>query len=146
MNLLPKLAVITWLTASKKKNLDTMKVLTSMTKLAAMTASRQMILSTRIVFRMTYPGPARDFLKLKKAIMSDSSGLTKRLKCIIGRSLKMDTVSTRLITARQQSSWSQVRRRIESRYRRSRVLGDGRSEIGERRKKKRYDGAAPWAA
>ena len=57
----------TWLTASKKKNFDTMKVLTSITKLATIIVSRQMMLSTRIVFKMTYPGPARDFLK--KAIV-----------------------------------------------------------------------------
>lgn len=34
-----------------------------MTEQAAMTASKLMTLSTRIVLRMTYPGPARDFPK-----------------------------------------------------------------------------------
>lgn len=52
-------AVITWLTPSKKKNLETTKVLTSMTVLAAMMARRVMMLKTRMMLRMTYPGPAR---------------------------------------------------------------------------------------
>lgn len=52
-------AVITWLTPSKKKNFETTKVLTSMTVLPAMTARRVMMLKTRRMLRMTYPGPAR---------------------------------------------------------------------------------------
>jgi len=51
--------VITWLTPSKKKNFETTKVLTSMTVLPAMTARSVMMLKTRMMLRMTYPGPAR---------------------------------------------------------------------------------------
>ena len=47
-----KAAVMTWLTASKKKNLETMKVLISITELAAMTATRQIMFMTRIALRM----------------------------------------------------------------------------------------------
>ena len=47
-----KPAVRTLLTASKKKNLETTKVLTSMTELAAMTASRAMMFMTRRVLSM----------------------------------------------------------------------------------------------
>ena len=56
---------------SKKKNLLTTKVLTSMTELAAMTASRLIILRTRIMFSTTYPAPARDFPKQPIVIKSD---------------------------------------------------------------------------
>lgn len=56
-------AVIMWLTASKKKNLETTKVLTSMTTLATITARRPIMFMTRITLRTMYPGPARDFLK-----------------------------------------------------------------------------------
>lgn len=48
--------------ASKKKNLETVKVLTTMTKLAAMTASRLVMFIARITFRMIKPGPARVLL------------------------------------------------------------------------------------
>ena len=50
--LLLKAAVTTWLTASKKKNLDTMKVLTSIEKLATITAKRAMMLQPRMMLRM----------------------------------------------------------------------------------------------
>ena len=53
--------VIKWLTPSKKKNLETTKVLTSMTKLAATTARRAIMFITRMVLWPMYPGPARDF-------------------------------------------------------------------------------------
>ncbi len=43
---------MTWLTPSKKKNLDTTKVLTSITLLAAMTAVRPMMFMTRRVLRI----------------------------------------------------------------------------------------------
>ena len=46
-------AVTTWVTPSKKKNFETMKVLTSMTILAATTAKRQMMLQKRITFKTT---------------------------------------------------------------------------------------------
>jgi hypothetical protein len=46
--------------ASKKKNLDTMKVLTSMTDEAAITASSATMLRPRMIFKMTYPAPARE--------------------------------------------------------------------------------------
>lgn len=62
-DLLLRAAVTTWLTASKKKNFETMKVLTSIEKLATTTARRPVILQTRRMLRMTYPGPARGFLK-----------------------------------------------------------------------------------
>lgn len=52
-------AVITWLTPSKKKNFETTKVLTSITVLPAITARSVMMLKTRMMLRMTYPGPAR---------------------------------------------------------------------------------------
>lgn len=44
-------AVIMWLTASKKKNFEITKVLTSMTMLATMTAMRPMMFMTRIRLR-----------------------------------------------------------------------------------------------
>lgn len=62
-DLLAKIAVTTWLTASKKKNLDTTKVFTSITELAAMTAIRPIMFITRIALRIIYPGPARERLK-----------------------------------------------------------------------------------
>lgn len=52
MDLLPNTAVMTWLTPSKKKNLETMKVLTSMTELAAMTARRPIMFITRMTLRI----------------------------------------------------------------------------------------------
>ena len=48
-----KQPVIRWLMASKKKNLETWKVLTSMPKLAATMAMRAMILQTRMMLRTT---------------------------------------------------------------------------------------------
>ncbi len=48
-----KQPVIRWLTASKKKNLETWKVLTSMPKLAATMAMRAMMLQTRMILRTT---------------------------------------------------------------------------------------------
>lgn len=45
--------VTRWLTPSKKKNLETMKVLTSMTKLAATTDRRAITFITRMVLRTT---------------------------------------------------------------------------------------------
>lgn len=51
-DLLLKAAVITWLTASKKKNLETIKVLTSMEKEPMMTARRPMMFMARIMLRM----------------------------------------------------------------------------------------------
>ena len=44
---------IRWLTPSKKKNLETWKVLTSMPKLAATMAIREMMLQTRMMLRTT---------------------------------------------------------------------------------------------
>lgn len=44
-------AVIMWLTASKKKNFEMTKVLTSMTELATMTAMRPIMFMTRITLR-----------------------------------------------------------------------------------------------
>ena len=43
--------VIRWLTPSKKKNFETMKVLTSMTKLAATTDRRAIMFITRMTLR-----------------------------------------------------------------------------------------------
>lgn len=43
--------VTKWVTPSKKKNFETMKVLTSMTKLAATTDSRAIMFITRITLR-----------------------------------------------------------------------------------------------
>ncbi len=60
-------AAMTWLTPSKKKNLETMKVLTSMNVLAATTATRAIMFITRMALRIMKPGPARD--RLKKGIM-----------------------------------------------------------------------------
>ena len=57
-----KSAVITWLTASKKKNFETTNVFTSITELAEMMATRLIMFITRIVLRMIYPGPARERL------------------------------------------------------------------------------------
>lgn len=48
---------------SKKKNLLTPMILTSMTELAAMTASRLIMFRTRMMLSTTYPAPARDFPK-----------------------------------------------------------------------------------
>lgn len=45
--------VIRWLTPSKKKNLETMKVLTSITKLAATTDRRAIMFITRMALRTT---------------------------------------------------------------------------------------------
>ena len=45
--------VTIWLTPSKKKNLETMKVLTSMTKLAATTERRAITFITRMTLRTT---------------------------------------------------------------------------------------------
>lgn len=45
-------AVRTCVTASKKKNLEAVEVLTSMTTLAAMTARKPMMFITRMQFRM----------------------------------------------------------------------------------------------
>ena len=45
-------AVITWLTPSKKKNWETTKVLTSMTREAATTAKRAIMFITRMVLRI----------------------------------------------------------------------------------------------
>ena len=59
-NLLPVIAVRTWLTASKKKNLDAVDVLTNMTTLAAMTARRPTMFIQRMTLRITKPGPASD--------------------------------------------------------------------------------------
>lgn len=44
--------VMTWLTASKKKNLDIIDVLTSITTLAEMTAMRTIMFITRRILRM----------------------------------------------------------------------------------------------
>ncbi len=57
-NLLLERAVMTCVAPSKKKNLETVKVLTTMTMLAAMTASKQTMLIPRRIFRMMKPGPA----------------------------------------------------------------------------------------
>lgn len=54
---------MTWLTPSKKKNLETTKVLTSITVLAAMTARRAIMFTTRKMFRTMYAGPARELFK-----------------------------------------------------------------------------------
>ena len=43
--------VMRWVTPSKKKNFETTKVLTSMTKLAATTARRAIMFITRMVLR-----------------------------------------------------------------------------------------------
>lgn len=43
--------VIKWVTPSKKKNFETTKVLTSMTKLAATTAKRAIMFITRMMLR-----------------------------------------------------------------------------------------------
>lgn len=58
-----KQPVIRWVMASKKKNLETWKVLTSIPKLAATMAMSAMILQTRMMLRTTYPGPDRERLK-----------------------------------------------------------------------------------
>lgn len=54
-------AVITWLQPSKKKNLETTMVLTSMRKLAVTTRRRPMMFRARITLRIRYAGPARFF-------------------------------------------------------------------------------------
>ena len=51
---------MTWLIASKKKNLDTMKVLTIMMEEAARTSMRLMMFIARMTFKMVKPGPALD--------------------------------------------------------------------------------------
>jgi len=48
--------------------LETIKVLTSMTKLAATTAKRAMMFKARTTLRMMYPGPARDLVE-RRAIV-----------------------------------------------------------------------------
>lgn len=63
MYILLRLAVTTWPIASKKKNLLTTKVFTSITELAAMTAKKHMMFRTRMMFKITYPGPATERLK-----------------------------------------------------------------------------------
>ena len=72
LDLLDIEAKMTWLTPSKKKNLLTVKVLMSMTKEAATTDRRAIILQTRIPLRMMWPGPAR--LRLKKGIFAGEGG------------------------------------------------------------------------
>lgn len=72
MHLLLILATTTWVTASKKKNLLTTNVLTSMTAQAAMTARREMMFMTLMTFRITYPGPAKGCLR--SAILEKESG------------------------------------------------------------------------
>ena len=57
-------ATMTCSQASKKKNFETMKVLTSMTEDAATTASRATMLTTRMPFSTTYPAPANDLPKI----------------------------------------------------------------------------------
>ena len=52
-NLRAKQPVMTCDTPSKKKNLETTKVLISMQKLAATMASKAMMLQTRMTLRMT---------------------------------------------------------------------------------------------
>lgn len=47
----------------RRTYLETTKVLTSMTQLAAITAKRAMMFITRMVLSMMKPGPARDLLK-----------------------------------------------------------------------------------
>ena len=60
--------------ASKKKNLETMKVLTSMTEDAATTESSAMMLTTRMPFSTTYPAPANDLpnIPMPKNLMDAS--------------------------------------------------------------------------
>ncbi len=70
-NLLDSTAVMRWLTPSKKKNLETMKVLTSIEKLAQTQAKRIIMLMTRMMLRTIYPGPARDFSRFQKGILND---------------------------------------------------------------------------
>ena len=53
----------TWVAASKKKKAFTSFILITITTLAAMMSSRAMIFKTRMVLRMTYPGPAMDSFK-----------------------------------------------------------------------------------
>ena len=53
LNIRLRAAVMTWLTPSKKKNFETMKVFTSITALAATIARRQIMLQTRMTFRTT---------------------------------------------------------------------------------------------
>ena len=68
---LERMAVMRWLTPSKKKNLETMKVLTSIEKLAQIQAKRVIMLITRMALRIMYPGPARDFSRFQKGILGD---------------------------------------------------------------------------
>lgn len=82
--------MITWLTPSKKKNFETTKVLTSMTVLPAMTTRRVMMLKTRMMLRMTYPGPARG-----------SRELLERLKMPIVVMIMVEFV----IVEKQRKTW-----------------------------------------
>lgn len=61
-----------------------------MTEQAAMTASKLMTLSTRIVLRMTYPGPARDFPKQPIFIVGD---------------VKEDEVADRMVEVECKIGW-----------------------------------------
>lgn len=60
LNLLLTPATMAWVTASKKKKLLSSEILTSITALAAMISRKTIIFKTRIAFRTTYPGPAKD--------------------------------------------------------------------------------------
>lgn len=54
--------ITAWVTAWKKKNPLFMLILTNMATQDAMMSRKTMMLSARIVLRITYPGPAKDSL------------------------------------------------------------------------------------
>ncbi len=68
---LERMAVMRWLTPSKKKNLETINVLTSIEKLAQIQAKRVTMLITRMALRIMYPGPARYFSRFQKGILGE---------------------------------------------------------------------------
>jgi hypothetical protein len=69
-------AVMMCVAASKKKNFEIVKVLTTMTMEAIITATKLVMFIARITLRMTKPGPARRLLE--KGIFSEVLRFRKR--------------------------------------------------------------------
>ena len=57
------MATTTWEAASKKKKAFSMYIFASITAQAAIISRSAIIFMTRMELRITYPGPAREFLK-----------------------------------------------------------------------------------
>jgi hypothetical protein len=68
-------AVMMCVAASKKKNLEIVKVLTTMTMEAIITATKLVMFIARMMLRMTKPGPARRLLE--KGIFPEELRLRK---------------------------------------------------------------------